>query len=93
MELSKAQAALEREMEISRWVSTSALEEVNVGTTTDPWLFSTAKDLLPSQKEVILALLKDYKDVFAWSHEDMKGLDPKFYNHKINQGTNAKLVQ
>ena len=80
-------------MEISRRVTASTLEEVNVGMTSDPRLLSIAKDLLPSHEEAMIALLKEYKDVFAWSHEDMKGLDPKFYNHKINQGTNAKLVQ
>ena len=41
----------------------------------------------------MLELLKEYKDVFAWSHEDMKGLDPKFYPHKINLSTDAKPVQ
>ena len=41
----------------------------------------------------MIALLRKYKDVFAWSHEDMKGLDPKFYQHKINLATDAKPVQ
>ena len=40
----------------------------------------------------MLALVKEYKDVFAWSHEDMKGLDLKFYQHKINLATDAKPV-
>ena len=93
MELSRARATFKREMEISRRVTTSALEKVNVGTTTDPRLLSIAKDLHPSQKVAMLELLKEYKDVFAWSHEDMKGLNPKFYQYKINQATNAKPVQ
>ena len=54
---------------------------------------SIVKDLLPSQKAAMIALIKEYKDVFAWSHEDMKGLDPKFYQHKINLATDAKPVQ
>ena len=41
----------------------------------------------------MIALLTEYKDVFAWSHEDMKGLDPKFYQHKINLTVDAKPVQ
>ena len=84
LELSRARVAFDREMEISRRVMASTLEEVNIGTTTDPPLLSIAKNLLPSQKEAILALLKEYKDVFAWFHENMKGLDPKFYQHKNN---------
>ena len=41
----------------------------------------------------MISLLTEYKDVFAWSHEDMKGLDPKFYQHKINLAADAKPVQ
>ena len=80
-------------MEISRRVKAAVLEEINVGTTAYPRLLSIAKELSPTQKEKMVALLTEYKDVFAWSHEDMKGLDPKFYQHKINLATNAKPVQ
>ena len=41
----------------------------------------------------MIALLKEYKDVFAWSHEDMKGLPPKFHQHKMNLAIDAKPVQ
>ena len=92
LELSRARTTFDREMEISRRVSASTLEDVNVGTTTDPRVLSIAKDLPPSQKEAMIALLKEYKDVFAWSHEDMKGLDPKFYHHKINLAADVKPV-
>ena len=93
IEFHKAQEALEKEMEISRRVKTAALEEINVGTPTDLRLLSIAKELSPNQKERMVALLTEYKDVFAWSHEDMKGLDPKFYQHKIHLATDAKPIQ
>ena len=80
-------------MEISRRVTTSELEEINIGTSSEPRLLSIAKELLPDQKKSMIALLIEYKDVFAWSHEDMKGLDPKFYQHKINLASDAKPVQ
>ena len=41
----------------------------------------------------MIALLGEYRDVFAWSYEDMKGLDPKFYQHQINLATDAKPIQ
>ena len=41
----------------------------------------------------MVTLLYEYWDVFAWLHEDMEGLDPKFYQHEINLSTDAKLVQ
>jgi hypothetical protein len=28
--------------------------------------------------------LKDNKDIFAWSHEDMPGIDPSIISHKLN---------
>ena len=92
-ELSRAWEAFEKEMEISRRVTASALEEINIGTTSDPRLLSIAKELLPDQKKAMVTLLAEYMDVFAWSHEDMMGLDPKFYQHKMNLASDAKPVQ
>ena len=48
----------------------------------EPRSLSIAKVLIPSEKTTLIELFKEYKDVFAWSHEDMQGLDPKFYQHK-----------
>ena len=66
------------------------LEEINIGTTEAPRALSIAKDLLPTARATMIKLLQEYKDVFSWSHEDMKKLDPKFYQHQINLSTNAK---
>ena len=77
MELSRAREAFEKEMEISRRVTASALEEINVGTTDVPRLLSITKDLMPREKMAMIELLREFKDVFAWSHEDMRGMDPK----------------
>ena len=60
-------------MEISRQVTASTLEEINIGTTAEPWLLSIARDLTPREKATMTELLREYKDVFAWSHDDMKG--------------------
>ena len=40
----------------------------------------------------MIALLGEYRDVFAWSYDDMKGLDPKFYQHQINLAIDAKQL-
>ena len=58
----------------------------------EPRVLSIAKGLTLREKMTMTELLWEYKDVFAWSHEDMKGLDPKFYQHKINLSTDAKPV-
>ena len=51
------------------------------------------KDLPPLEKMTMIDLLYECKDVFASPHEDMKGLDPKFYQHQVNLATDAKLFQ
>ena len=93
IELSRAREAFEKEMEISHRVTASALEEVNIGTTEVPRLLSIARDLTSGEKMAMTELLREYRDVFAWSHKDIKGLDPKFYQHKINLSIDAKPVQ
>ncbi|KAK0571955.1 hypothetical protein LWI29_023956 [Acer saccharum] len=35
-------------------------------------------------KTALIALLRNYKDVFAWSHEDMLGVDPKVISHHLS---------
>ncbi|KAL5564424.1 hypothetical protein UlMin_027588 [Ulmus minor] len=32
----------------------------------------------------LINFLRDYRDVFAWSHEDMPGIDPKVIVHRLN---------
>jgi hypothetical protein len=41
-------------------------------------------NLTPQTKESIIHFLKNNKDVFAWSHEDMPGIDPSIISHKLN---------
>ena len=35
-------------------------------------------------RQVLTAFLRDNQDVFAWSHEDMPGIDPSIIVHKLN---------
>ena len=41
----------------------------------------------------MVAVLKQFKDVFAWSYEDMPGIDPKIAEHKIPLIPESKLVK
>ena len=36
------------------------------------------------KRKVIIEFLKDNIDVFAWTHEDMPGIDPSVISHKLN---------
>jgi hypothetical protein len=41
-------------------------------------------NLSPQIRESIIHFLKDNKDIFAWSHEDMPSIDPSIISHKLN---------
>nr|GEU93999.1 hypothetical protein [Tanacetum cinerariifolium] len=42
-----------------------------------------AKDLKVNEKEALLNVLKSHKRAIAWKITDFKGIDPRFYTHKI----------
>nr|GEV32431.1 reverse transcriptase domain-containing protein [Tanacetum cinerariifolium] len=42
-----------------------------------------AKDLKDVEKEALIIVLKSHKRVIAWKISDIKGIDPRFYTHKI----------
>ena len=37
-------------------------------------------------------LFKEFHDVFAWSYDEMPGIDPRIFEHDINTYPNAKPV-
>jgi hypothetical protein len=37
-------------------------------------------------------LLKEFKDVFAWTYKDLKGIPPKLAQHKIELDTTITLA-
>nr|GEV77956.1 reverse transcriptase domain-containing protein [Tanacetum cinerariifolium] len=41
------------------------------------------KDLKVDEKEALLKVLKSHKRAIAWKITDIKGIDPRFYKHKI----------
>ena len=38
----------------------------------------------PTIRQALVAFLKENQDVFAWSHEDMLGIDPSVMVHRLN---------
>ena len=56
---------------------------MNVGTEKDPRLVQIGSMLSSEEREHLVALLKDFKDVFAWSYEDLPGIDPEIVQHRI----------
>ena len=44
-------------------------------------------------KQDLVHFLKKNTDVFAWSHEDMPGIDPSVITHRLNVYPSSKLIQ
>jgi hypothetical protein len=93
VELGRAREALERELAVSQRVRPTELEELNLGTAEEPRNVLISKEFDTEFKEQLTNVLRAYKDVLAWSYEDMKGLNPEFYQHKINLAKDAIPVQ
>nr|GEW39650.1 reverse transcriptase domain-containing protein [Tanacetum cinerariifolium] len=51
-----------------------------------------AKDLKDNEKQALLKVLKSYKRAIAWKITDIKGIDPRFYTHKILMAEDYKPV-
>nr|GFB34440.1 reverse transcriptase domain-containing protein [Tanacetum cinerariifolium] len=49
-----------------------------------------AKDLKVDEKEALLKVLKSHKRAIDWKITDIKGIDPRFYTHKILMGEDYK---
>ena len=49
-----------------------------------------ATDLSPEEEELLIKTLKQYRDVFAWSYKDLKGVDPDICQHTIPLKSDAK---
>ena len=56
----------------------------------DPKPVYIAMDLLPEEEELLVKTLSEYRDVFAWSYKDLKGVDPNICKHTIPMHEDAK---
>ncbi|MCO5597411.1 hypothetical protein L7F22_051488 [Adiantum nelumboides] len=49
-----------------------------------------ATDLTEKEEKLLIATLKEYKDVFVWSYKDHKGVYPSIFQHTILHKSDAK---
>ena len=60
----------------------------------DPSRTVLVGNLLPEKERLeLIEFLKQNLDVFAWTHEDMIGVDPTESVHRLNVKTSAKPVK
>ena len=83
-ELRHARDALDRKFAISLRLKASTLKEINLDSPNEAWTLKIAKELACEERSTLIGLLSDYQDVFTWSYNDMKGLDPQYYQHQIH---------
>ena len=57
---------------------------------TNPVIISVA--LNKNEEQQLLRILRKYKEVFAWSIEDLKGISPSICMHKIMLNDDAKTL-
>ena len=44
-------------------------------------------------RQALMAFLRDNQDVFAWSHEDMPGIDPSIIVHRLNVSPSSPPIR
>ena len=58
-------------------------EAVNLGTEEERKEVKIGTTLSPATRKELIDLLQDYSDVFAWSYQDMSGLDTDIVVHRL----------
>src|SRR5215470_6194611 len=59
------------------------IEVINLGTKEEVKEIKIGAQLAEEEKKAIIQLLKEYKDVFAWSYQDMPGLNTDIVVHRL----------
>ena len=91
--VAEAKIIFEQELQRSRRVKEDELLDLNLGTEEEPKNVRVSAKLDKGSAVKLETLLKSFKDVFAWDYTDLLGIDPKFYQHKINLKQDAVPVR
>ena len=57
-----------------------------------PRPISISVHLTCEEKVALISLLKEFRDVFAWSYEEMPGLNPSLVSHTLNIELGTKPI-
>jgi ribonuclease HI len=63
--------------------SSLSYEKVNLGTSENPQCINLGLGCSKQEKAAFVKLFKEFKDVFAWTYEDLKTFDPNIIQHVI----------
>ena len=80
----------EKEMQV---MTEEEMEEVDLGSVSQgPRPISISASLTKDEKNELVLLLKEFKDVFAWDYSEMPGLDPGLVAHTLNVDPQARPI-
>ena len=68
-------------------------ETINLGTESNLQNINLGSDCTPNEKLAFLKLLSEFKDVFAWSYNDLKTFDTQIIQHVIPMKPQSKPFQ
>ena len=73
--------------------STLQFELINLGTENNPKFVNLSKCYSPAERDKFVGLFKQYRDVFAWTYEDLKTYDTSIIKHVIPIKAGVKPYQ
>jgi hypothetical protein len=65
---------------------------LNLGTKVNPQYIKVNAQLIKEKIEKLHMLLKEFKNVFAWTYKDLKSIPLELAQHKIELGTSIPLA-
>ena len=74
-------------------INSIQLDSLNMGTNENPKYISISHDITPDERKNFERILTKRKVVFAWSYEDMPGLDRDIAEHHIPTYPESKPVK
>lgn len=66
---------------------------VNIGSEDSFQIPYVGAQCIEQEKGMFLALFREFRDIFAWSYKDLRGLDPGIIKHSIPLEEGAKPVR
>ncbi|XP_070013905.1 uncharacterized protein [Nicotiana sylvestris] len=81
------------ELEEGVKTTVDALKEVNLGTDKEPRPTYLSALLEVDEESTFIELLKEFRDIFAWSYKEMPDLDPKVAAHHLVVKNGARPIK
>ena len=69
------------------------IQLVNLGSEDDVKEVKIGSRLCPNVKKVLIDLLREYSNMFAWSYQDMPGLDSEVMEHRLSLKPEYPMVK